>query len=651
MSAAADPLDDERLANLLDRLVEQSREGNVPNFEAVLADLPAADRQRLEPELRSLWATAMIADDLVDDDDRGVGPTEPPGLGHSHVLADVFTARRPLGPDASSLLTPPSGLDAAGRARRDEGDRSAFGAPAAGAKSRTAPRLHLPYRCGDYELLEELGRGGMGVVYKAREQPLERFVALKMILAGELATEEQLARFRREAEAAARLRHPLIVPVYTVGELPDPVGRLQPFFSMMYVDGTTLAQRLSQGPLPSREAAALLLRVCRAVAAAHKQGVLHRDLKPSNILLDRTDRPYITDFGLAAPVRTGSRSARRARLGTPSTVAAGATLAIDGPTISGAILGTPSYMAPEQALGSRGVVGPAADVYALGGLLYAMLTGRPPFQAESPIDTLLMVLEQDPPRPRLLNPRADEDLEIIALKALQKPPDLRYESADALAADLDAYLQGNPISARSYSLGQFLSRALRPTHHVDILQNWGLLWMWHALALLLLCLVTVGFQWAGARSRLPYLLLWTVGLGTWAALFWQLRRRAGPVTFVERQIAHVWAGSMACVMMLYALEALLQLDVLKLCPVLGLIAGTVFLIKAGILSGEFYIQAGVLYLTSIAMALWPDYALLLFGIVSALCFFIPGVKFHKQRKRGDADGSEDHLRELRPLRG
>ena len=676
---------DERLAMLLDELIEQSRDGRVPNFDRVLADIPQADRDGVERELRSLWATAMIADDLAIGD-----PLADP-------LADPHAEPSRSGAALGSLSAIAGGRTTPSLAERPTaGDwpRDADAFEPGAFESEAFDHVDrpewlgqtigpLPRRMGGYELLEVIGRGGMGVVYKAREEPIGRVVAVKMILAGELATPEQLARFRREAEAAAKLRHPLIVPVYNVGELVDEAASdnasdngghdddapptRHPFFSMLYVEGTTLAQRLASGPIRSREAAALLLRVCRAMAEAHKQGVLHRDLKPSNILLDRTGRPYITDFGLAAPVRAAGHLLTPDSLDGPpapsettlpdATHQALSAATGAGATETNAILGTPSYMAPEQALGAQGIVGPTTDVYALGGLLYAMLCGRPPFQAETPLDTVLMVLEQDPPRPRLLNPKADEDLEMIALKALQKPPDLRYASADALADDLDAYLQGNPILARDSSISQLLSRALRPTHHVDVLQNWGLLWMWHALALLVLCLITFGFERSGTTSRWPYLLLWTVGLGAWAAAFWQLRRRAGPVTFVERQVAHVWAGSMACVGMLYALEALLNLDVLKLSPVLALIAGTVFLIKAGILSGEFYIQAAVLYATSLAMAVVPEWGLVLFGVVSALCFAVPGYKFHRQRKRsvgevaqGEIGAVERHLRELRPLR-
>ena len=283
------------------------------------------------------------------------------------------------------------------------------------AIAEPAPLLELPARLGDYELLEEIGRGGMGVVYRARQISLDRVVAVKMILRGTLASPADLARFRAEAEAAARLDHPNIVPVYEVGEIDG-----QPYFSMKFVAGTTLARRLAEGPLPAARgrghpaAGRASDPLCPSARAC-----LHRDLKPSNILIDEEGQPHVTDFGLAKRITDNT-----------------------GLTHTGAILGTPSYMAPEQVGGNRGEIGPTSDVYSLGAILYQMLTGRPPFQAASPVDTLLMVLEQDPVPPRLLNAKADRDLEMIALKCLQKPPDLRYPSADALADDLTAYLDG-----------------------------------------------------------------------------------------------------------------------------------------------------------------------------------------------------------------
>ncbi|HEY2414909.1 MAG TPA: protein kinase [Pirellulaceae bacterium] len=465
--------------------------------------------------------------------------------------------------------------------------------------------FQLPARFGDYELRQELGRGGMGVVYRAWQGSLSREVAVKMILRGQLATKLDRERFEAEAQAAAKLDHPGIVPVYEVGEID---GR--PYFSMKIVRGTTLGQRLVAGPLPPREAARMLAAVARAIHFAHMRGVLHRDLKPSNILLEENEEPHVTDFGLAKQL-TGSESV----------------------TKSGMMIGTPAYMAPEQAAGVRGQVGPRSDVYSLGVILYHMLTGRPPFQAASPAEMIMLVLEQDPVPPRMLNPKADRDLEMICLRCLQKPLDLRYASAAALADDLEAYLNDESISARSGRFGQMLAGMMRETHHAAVLENWGLLWMWHSLALFIACVATNSLDLLGDKNRWHYFLLWTAGLGAWAAVFWALRRRMGPVTFVERQIAHLWAGSMICIALLFPLEAWLNLQPLTLSPVLGLVTGMVFLAKAGILSGEFYLWAAMLFLTAIPMALYPRYAHFIFGVVSAACFFFPGLKYYRQRLR------------------
>jgi hypothetical protein len=272
-----------------------------------------------------------------------------------------------------------------------------------------------------------------------------------------------------------------------------------------------------------------------------------------------------------------------------------------------------------------------------------MLTGRAPFQAATPLDTVLMVLEQEPVPPRVLNPSADADLELIAMKCLQKPQDLRYDDAGAMADDLQAWLDGDPISARSSQFTQVLSRAFRETHHASLLENWGLLWMLHSLVVLVLCFVTNLMQFRDSASespsRWPYLALWVVGLSIWAAIFYSLRKRSGPVTFVERQIVHIWAGSMIASMLLYAVEWLLDLKILELSPVIALVSGMVFLAKASMLNGKFYAQAAALFLTGVAMA-WiqnsedlPNVSISLYGIVAGASFFIPGLKYHRQRIR------------------
>ncbi|MCB9926437.1 MAG: serine/threonine protein kinase [Planctomycetaceae bacterium] len=462
--------------------------------------------------------------------------------------------------------------------------------------------FELPCRFGDYELLDELGRGGMGIVYRARQISLQREVALKMILQGQLASIADRERFRSEAESAARLDHPGIVPVYEVGELDG-----HPYFSMKYVRGETLTQRLNAGKVSEKQGCEILAAVARAIHYAHRHGVLHRDLKPSNILIDEEGLPHVTDFGLAKRVEEAESLTR-----------------------TGAILGTPAYMAPEQAAGRRGEVGPATDVFSLGTILYQMLTGRPPFQAASPVDTILLLLEQDVVAPRVVNTRVDRDLEMIALRCLQKPIDLRYDSANSLADDLEAYLKDEPISARSGRFGQILSQMFRETHHSVVLENWGLLWMWHSLALFSASALTNFLQWMHVE-RWIYIVLWTMGIWIWAGVFWWLRRRMGPVTFVERQIAHVWAASMVSIAGLFLVEMWLDLPALTLSPVLPLIAGMVFVIKAGILSGTFYLQAAALYVTSPLMAWFPDVGHLIFGTVSAACFFFPGLKYYRQR--------------------
>jgi serine/threonine-protein kinase len=230
----------------------------------------------------------------------------------------------------------------------------------------------------------------------------------------------------------------------------------------------------------------------------------------------------------------------------------------------------------------------------------------------------------------------DRDLEMIVIRCLQKPIDLRYESAAALAKDLEAYLADERVAARSGRFNQVVARVFRETHHATVLQNWGKLWIWHSMVLLVAGLLTWQLDYRGVTQRSIYVALWTVGLGAWASVFWKLRQRMGPVTFIERQIAHVWGASMVAIAMLFPIEWWLDMPVLTLSPLLGVISAMVFIIKAGMLNGVFYIQAIALLFASFLMALMPPYAHLIFGFVSAACFFVPGFKYSRRRDEENA---------------
>jgi tetratricopeptide (TPR) repeat protein/tRNA A-37 threonylcarbamoyl transferase component Bud32 len=279
---------------------------------------------------------------------------------------------------------------------------------------------------GDYELLEEIARGGMGVVYKARQISLNRIVAVKTILAGQLARADGVARFHVEAEAAAHLQHPNIVAIHEVGEHDG-----HHYFSMDFVEGRNLTALVRDGPLPVRRSAALVRTIAEAIHFAHERGVLHRDLKPSNVLVDSNEQPRVTDFGLAKRLDV-KRDAGVSDL-----------------TLTGQVLGTPSYMPPEQAFGGQAGLGYSSDVYSMGGVLFFLLTGRAPFVAETIEETLQMVLGRDPLSPRLFNPGVPRDLETICLNCLEKEPGRRYATARALAEDLGRFLNHEPILARA----------------------------------------------------------------------------------------------------------------------------------------------------------------------------------------------------------
>ena len=297
------------------------------------------------------------------------------------------------------------------------------------ADDQTQQAAHAPKKVtdfGDYELLEKMGGGGQGLVYRARQKSLNRTVALKIIGLGQLATKTHLKRFHVEAEAAASLDHPCIVPIFEIGEREGSC-----YFSMKFIEGGQLDEVARREPMSIRRAAELIAKVARTVHYAHEHHILHRDIKPGNILLDQQGEPHLTDFGLARLVETESTVTRTME-----------------------VLGTPSYMAPEQAVGNNAAITSATDVYGLGAVLYQLLTGHPPFAGGTTYETIKLLLDTEPRQPRLLNPKIDRDLNTICLKCLEKDPKRRYASALALAEDLERWLKHEPI--RAHRTGIFI---------------------------------------------------------------------------------------------------------------------------------------------------------------------------------------------------
>jgi tRNA A-37 threonylcarbamoyl transferase component Bud32 len=322
--------------------------------------------------------------------------------------------KSPVAPSTQEAVTLPPEKPAAAGEETVAPPEGGFGTePALSASGATG--ADIP----GYEILGELGRGGMGVVYKARHKKLGRLVALKMILTRSHAGEAELARFRTEAEAIARVKHANIIQIYEIGEHE---GR--PYFSLEFCAGGSLAQKIDGTPMQPKEAARMVEKLARGMEAAHQEEIIHRDLKPANVLLARDGTPKITDFGLAKKLDAA------------------------GQTQTGAVMGTPSYMAPEQASGKAKQLGPPADIHALGAILYELLTGRPPFKAATPLDTIMQVVAEEPVPPSQLQNKTPRDLETICLKCLQKDPRKRYVSAKALAEDLRRYRKGEPILAR-----------------------------------------------------------------------------------------------------------------------------------------------------------------------------------------------------------
>ena len=456
---------------------------------------------------------------------------------------------------------------------------------------------------GDYEIIREIARGGMGVVFFARQISLNRFVALKMIPSDGLASDTDLRRFHVEAESAALLDHAHIVPIYEIGEHEG-----QQYFSMRLIDGGSVADAIPRYVEDPQAAARLLSTVARAVHFAHQHGILHRDLKPANILLDQSGQPHVGDFGLAKRIEADCKL-----------------------TQSGAIMGTPSYMAPEQAAGQNKNLTTAADVYALGAILYELITGRPPFRGDNVIDILLQVVEREPARPRSLKPGIDRDLESICLKCLEKDPQRRYNTADALAEDLDAYLGGEPVLAEVSSTGRLMRMLLRDTRHTEVMALWGRVWMWHAVLVFVLFLASNVLIWAGTRQAAPFVALWVVGLLSLMVPAWYYRFREGPaLTPIERQLGQVWGMFAASCFLTGAIVVLMGLEVTRLLPLVVLQCGLAAGCMATILGGSFYILAAACAVLAVVLAVEPSLGPAIFGVVFGIGLFVPGWRFSRR---------------------
>ena len=451
-------------------------------------------------------------------------------------------------------------------------------------------------RFGDYELLHELGRGGMGIVYKARQLSLNRIVAVKMILQGRLAAADDVERFQLEAQAAAKLKHPHIVVVHEVGKHGD-----QHFFSMEYVEGQSLAELARKGPLPPKRAALYVQQVAEAVHFAHQNGVLHRDLKPSNVLIDSLGRARVMDFGLARHVDRSQRL-----------------------TITGQILGTPTYMAPEQITNRKGELGPACDVYGLGTLLYELLTGHPVFKGRDQFETLLLVLEVEPSSPRQLNPNVPRELELICLKCLEKAPQQRYASAEDVANDLARYLSGDSISLSSPKLVDRLVRTLERSQYDQEVHAWSRMliqFAWIALATHLLVYLNRTTDWPHQLGGLVSIrLVEVIGLG---AVLWHLRRqwyppRGAPARQLWSLGLGYMAGSLVLLIVTYFLTpAGMAFDDSRVYPPMAVLTGLLFIMLGSSYWGYCYVIGAAFLTLAIVITFFLGLAPLLFGMAWA----------------------------------
>jgi serine/threonine-protein kinase len=460
----------------------------------------------------------------------------------------------------------------------------------------------------------------MGVVYRARQSALNRIVALKMILSGHLAGKDARRRFRAEAGAVARLSHPNIVQVYEVGESDD-----CPYFSLEFVDGGSLEQLLRDGPMTQQQAAALVESLARAMHHAHGHGIIHRDLKPANVLL--AGEPTASSAGSRAHPPADAAGSRIPKI---TDFGLAKQLESSGQTQTGAVLGTPSYMAPEQAAGKNKDVGPATDVYALGAILYECLTGQPPFKGESTMNTLMLVLEQVPQRPRYFNRHIDSALEAICLKCLEKEPSQRYASAQALAEDLAAYQHGEKVLADHGSNLSLLRGLWQESRYTEVLIRSGRMWMAEGICIFLAMLYASIVRWSGVTHPGPYLLGAALAIGGLSFSIWWFRMRNGPPMIqVERQIAKIVLLTLVAILATVAINFLHGYGPMELFPVAVLETGVGIGAVGVVLGGSFYFMPIACTLLAIYLAWRPAGGPLLFGLVFGLGMFIQGWRYSR----------------------